>query len=95
MPSNYGGDLESIEELHDQNRQLLVDMREYFIAEEDQMNYKFEDRVVVKSSNDGDDFFDAADEWIYAAVVTLKKFVLNFYPLLTNIISIIWPSTMK
>lgn len=65
MPSNYGGDLESIDELHDQNRQLLIDMREYFISEEDQMNYKFEDRVVEAPSNDDDDdddFYDAEDE---------------------------------
>lgn len=64
MPKDYGGELDTVQELHDQNRQLLIDMREYFIAEEDQMNYKFEDHVVEPSSNDEsqNEFYDAKDE---------------------------------
>lgn len=102
MPSNYGGSLGTIEELHDQNRQLLIDMREYFIAEEDQMNFKFEDRVVEApiTDDDEDDFHDADDEWVEDLQCAhrcchLESFVLNFPPLLINLISITWPSAKK
>lgn len=63
MPKDYGGSLASVAELHDENRQLLIDMREYFIFEENQMSYKFEDLVVEQTYNDDEeDFYDAADE---------------------------------
>lgn len=58
MPSDYGGDLKSIAELHDENRKYLVEMRDYFLCETDQANLKFEDRL-VNEIPDEDDFFDA------------------------------------
>lgn len=36
LPSNYGGDLASIAELHDANCKQLQSMRDYFLAEEKQ-----------------------------------------------------------
>lgn len=42
MPSDYGGDLGSIKELHKQNRKLLMDLREYFLFEEDSASLKYE-----------------------------------------------------
>lgn len=58
MPSDYGGDLESSEVLHEKNRQILNEMRDYFIMEEQQMNLQLEDHV-DDNNNDDDDFYDA------------------------------------
>lgn len=33
LPSNYGGDLTSVAELHDANCKQLQSMRDYFLAE--------------------------------------------------------------
>lgn len=41
IPSDYGGDLESVEELHSRHKALLMEMREYFELEEKQMNFEF------------------------------------------------------
>lgn len=60
MPSDYGGDLESVAELHQQNRKLLEDMRDYFLLEEGQMNLKYDSFAATES--DEDDFEDAEDE---------------------------------
>jgi hypothetical protein len=42
LPSDYGGDLESIEILHNKNRENLQQMREYFLIEERLMNFEFD-----------------------------------------------------
>lgn len=55
MPSDYGGDLESCEELHEKNRELLMEMRDYFINEVLQTNLMLEDRVVENNEDDDDD----------------------------------------
>lgn len=60
MPADYGGDLATVAELHEQNRQLLEDMRDYFLLEEGQMNLKYD--CFVATENDEDDFEDAEDE---------------------------------
>lgn len=39
LPSDYGGDLESVENLHKEQRENLMKMRNYFLFEEQQMNY--------------------------------------------------------
>lgn len=62
MPSDFGGDLESIEVLHEENRKLLMKMRNYFVNEVRQTNLEFEDRAV--ESNGGDD--DEEDEFLNA-----------------------------
>lgn len=41
LPSDYGGDLESVEILHRKNKKILMDMEEYFYLEELQMNLEF------------------------------------------------------
>jgi hypothetical protein len=38
LPKDYGGDLEPIEELHSKQRETLMEMRDYFLMEEEQMN---------------------------------------------------------
>lgn len=60
MPSDFGGDLASVAELHEQNRQLLEEMRDYFLLEEGQMNLKYD--CFVATESDEDDFEDAEDE---------------------------------
>lgn len=63
MPSDYGGDMPSVEELHDKNRDMLIEMREYFLFEENQMNFMYEDQAVDPADNDDDGvFLDAEDE---------------------------------
>lgn len=56
MPSEYGGDLGSCDELHEQNRTRMMNMRKYFLSEEEQMNLKLEERA---GDNEDDEFFDA------------------------------------
>lgn len=41
LPSDYGGDLDSVEELHTRHKALLMEMKEYFLLEEKQMNFEF------------------------------------------------------
>lgn len=41
LPSDYGGDLESVEVLHTKHRATLMEMKEYFQLEEKQMNFEF------------------------------------------------------
>lgn len=43
MPSDYGGDLESVEVLHKKNQESLVQMQEYFSFDEQVMNFEFEE----------------------------------------------------
>lgn len=59
MPSDYGGNLSSISQLNEENRKYLYEMRGYFLSEMDQMNLKFEDRVIEPSADEDDEFFDA------------------------------------
>lgn len=60
MPSDYGGNLESLKELHEQNRKLLSDTREYFIMEEQQMKLYLEEHANDKDvdDDDNDDFIN-------------------------------------
>lgn len=49
IPIELGGDLpQSVNELHDKTRKLLIDMREYFILEEKQTNLEFDEYVNCK-----------------------------------------------
>lgn len=41
LPSNYGGDLDSVENSHANHKELLLSMKEYFSLDEKQMNFKF------------------------------------------------------
>lgn len=52
MPADYGGDLGSLKELHEQNRKLLNDTRDYFIMEEQQMNLNLDDQAKDKDEDD-------------------------------------------
>lgn len=62
LPSDYGGDLESCDVLNEKTREKLIDMREYFLFEENQMNLKLEHLAEDDNNNDdGDDFQDAED----------------------------------
>lgn len=42
LPSDFGGDLASIEELHKENRQHIMNLRDYFLLEEQQSNKDFD-----------------------------------------------------
>lgn len=42
LPSDYGGELDSIDQLHKQHRQSLLEMREVFLLEERMFNLEFE-----------------------------------------------------
>lgn len=50
LPSDYGGDLASVKELHEEQRKFMMDLRDYFFFEELQANLEFD--VFV------DDFLD-------------------------------------
>lgn len=41
LPSDYGGDLGSVEELNQQHKRKLMEMNEYFLLEEKQTNLEF------------------------------------------------------
>lgn len=41
LPSDYGGDLDSVEELHKKHKEVLMSLNEYFQLEEKQMNLEF------------------------------------------------------
>lgn len=43
LPSDYGGDLDSIENLHNQQRETFLLMRDYFLMEEGQMNFEYDE----------------------------------------------------
>lgn len=43
LPSDYGGILDSLENLHNQHKKSLLKLREYFLLEERLMNFEFED----------------------------------------------------
>lgn len=45
LPFDYGGDLESVETLHKQNRESLMKLRNYFVMEEQQSNFEFDEYV--------------------------------------------------
>lgn len=45
LPSDYGGDLESIEELHNKQREDFFKMRDYFLAEEKQKDFEYDEYV--------------------------------------------------
>jgi hypothetical protein len=45
LPSDYGGELESVEELQTQQRQTFNKMKDYFLYEEMQSNLEFDEYV--------------------------------------------------
>lgn len=42
LPSDYGGDLQSLEEMHTEQREEMMELREYFSLEEAQTNYEYD-----------------------------------------------------
>jgi len=42
MPKDYGGDLPSIKELHESERKILINLKEYFKLEEQQVNHELD-----------------------------------------------------
>lgn len=42
LPSDFGGDLESVEVLHRNHRKSLMELRDYFLMEEHQKNAAFD-----------------------------------------------------
>lgn len=64
IPSDYGGDLESCDTLNEKTKEILNEMREYFLFEEQQMNLKLEHNADDNNNvdDDDDDFQDAEDE---------------------------------
>jgi RNAse (barnase) inhibitor barstar len=43
LPSDYGGDLDSVEDLHKQQIREFMEMRDYFLMEEQQQNLQFDE----------------------------------------------------
>lgn len=43
LPREYGGDLECIADLYDQQRKSLMDMRNFFLSFDRLLNFEFED----------------------------------------------------
>lgn len=43
LPSDYGGQLKSVAELHEQTRQTFKKLRDYFLYEEMQTNFHFDE----------------------------------------------------
>lgn len=42
LPRDYGGDLESIDELNEKQKKSLDDLRDYFIYEEKRLNFELD-----------------------------------------------------
>lgn len=55
LPSDFGGDLESVEVLHNKHRESLMELRDYFMMEEQQANLSYEEYV--------EEFCDDAKKW--------------------------------
>lgn len=51
LPADYGGDLESVEVLQKKYREELMELRDFFLLEEQQMHSKF-DHYVEKFGED-------------------------------------------
>lgn len=51
LPSDYGGDLESVEVLNKRHREGLVELREFFLMEEQQKNFEFDKYVEEYGEN--------------------------------------------
>lgn len=47
LPSDFGGDLESVAELHEQHCKEFMRLRYYFVAEEQQVALKFDNNEKV------------------------------------------------
>lgn len=45
LPSDYGGDLESVEVMNKQHREGLMALREYFLMDEQQKNFEFDQYI--------------------------------------------------
>lgn len=62
MPSDYGGDLDSIKVLHNQHRENLMKMREYFLVEERQVKGCYDEWAeysngISEKGDDDDDIY--------------------------------------
>lgn len=65
MPKDYGGELESSDELNEKTKVMLNEMRDYFLFEEQQTNLQLEDRADQNNNEDDDDsFLDAEDTFL-------------------------------
>lgn len=51
LPSDFGGDLGSVKELHDKHRKDLMELRDYFMMEENYLNKEYE-KYVDENGND-------------------------------------------
>lgn len=47
LPADYKGDLPSIKEIHEKDRELMLRLKNYFIEEEKQANYEFDHHAKV------------------------------------------------
>lgn len=45
LPSDFGGDLESVSVLNKKHRESLMELRDYFLAEEEQLNLSYDQYV--------------------------------------------------
>lgn len=58
LPSDYGGDLDSIDELHDRHRKSLMELRDFFLIEEKILNMEMEEYDFDAKSVDDEEFLD-------------------------------------
>lgn len=58
LPSDYYGDLDNIETLHNRNKESLLLLRDYFLIVEQIMNFEFEDYNFDSKSVNGEEFED-------------------------------------
>lgn len=58
LPSEYFGDLDNIETLHNRNTESLMKLRDYFLIVERILNYEFEDYDLDAKSVDGEELED-------------------------------------
>lgn len=42
LPSDYQGDLPSLQELHNKDREFMMRLKDYFVEEEKQSNHEFD-----------------------------------------------------
>jgi hypothetical protein len=51
LPKEYGGDLDTIEKLHENDREKLLHMKNYFLYEERQVNFEFDEYAEQMKAN--------------------------------------------
>lgn len=45
LPADFGGDLESVSDMNKKHRESLMELRDYFLAEEEQLNLSYDQYV--------------------------------------------------